>query len=44
MLAVRGRGGTIEQQAAAVLHDVLEDCEHAGRLPDAAIPRDGPAN
>ena len=26
MLTVRERGGTIEQQAAAVLHDVIEDC------------------
>jgi hypothetical protein len=26
MLAVRERGGTIEQQTAAVLHDVIEDC------------------
>jgi hypothetical protein len=26
MLAVREHGGTIEQQAAAVLHDVIEDC------------------
>ena len=27
MLAVRERGGTIEQQAAAVLHGVIEDCD-----------------
>jgi (p)ppGpp synthase/HD superfamily hydrolase len=27
MLAVRERGGSIEQQAAAVMHDVLEDCD-----------------
>ena len=26
MLAVRERGGSIGQQAAAVLHDVIEDC------------------
>ena len=27
MHAVRASGGTIEQQAAAVLHDVIEDCD-----------------
>src|SRR5688500_10666886 len=27
MLAVRERGGSVEQQAAAVLHDVIEDCD-----------------
>jgi (p)ppGpp synthase/HD superfamily hydrolase len=27
MLAVRERGGSIGQQAAAVLHDVIEDCD-----------------
>jgi (p)ppGpp synthase/HD superfamily hydrolase len=27
MLSVRERGGTPHQQAAAVLHDVLEDCD-----------------
>jgi (p)ppGpp synthase/HD superfamily hydrolase len=40
MLAVRERGGTIEQQAAAVLHDVIEDCDLppdclTGRFPAA---------
>lgn len=40
MLAVRERGGTIEQQAAAVLHDVIEDCDVtddflAARFPEA---------
>lgn len=27
MLAVRSHAGSIEQQVAAVLHDVLEDCD-----------------
>jgi (p)ppGpp synthase/HD superfamily hydrolase len=36
---VRERGGTVEQQAAAVLHDVIEDCDAsdaflAERFPD----------
>ncbi|HEX5140113.1 MAG TPA: HD domain-containing protein [Dehalococcoidia bacterium] len=26
MLAVREEGGSLEQQAAALLHDVIEDC------------------
>ena len=39
MLAVREKGGTVEQQAAAVLHDVIEDCDVpddflAARFPD----------
>ena len=40
MLVVREKGGSIEQQAAAVLHDVIEDCDVpddflAARFPDA---------
>jgi hypothetical protein len=40
MLAVRERGGSVEQQAAAVLHDVIEDCDVgddflAARFPEA---------
>ncbi len=38
MLAVRERGGTTEQQAAAVLHDVLEDCDVANGFLESRFP------
>jgi (p)ppGpp synthase/HD superfamily hydrolase len=39
MLAVRERGGSVEQQAAAVLHDVIEDCD----VPDDFLAERFPA-
>jgi (p)ppGpp synthase/HD superfamily hydrolase len=39
MLAVREHGGSIEQQAAAVLHDVIEDCD----VPEHYLTRRFPA-
>jgi hypothetical protein len=40
MLAVRERGGTVEQQAAAVLHDVIEDCDVDDDFLGARFPAD----
>jgi hypothetical protein len=39
MFAVRERGGSIEQQVAAVLHDVIEDCD----VPDDYLVQRFPA-
>ena len=38
MLAVRERGGSVEQQAAAVLHDVIEDCDVSDGFLDSHFP------
>jgi (p)ppGpp synthase/HD superfamily hydrolase len=38
MLAVRKHGGSIEQQAAAVLHDVIEDCGVSDEFLAARFP------
>ena len=39
LLAVRERSGTVAQQAAAVLHDVIEDCD----VPDGFLEERFPA-
>ncbi len=38
MLAVRERGGSVEQQAAAVLHDVIEDCDVTDDFLESRFP------
>jgi len=38
MLSVREQGGTIEQQAAAVLNDVIEDCDVSDDFLSARFP------
>jgi (p)ppGpp synthase/HD superfamily hydrolase len=39
MFAVRERGGSVAQQAAAVLHDVIEDCD----VPDGYLEQRFPS-
>jgi (p)ppGpp synthase/HD superfamily hydrolase len=39
MLAVRERGGTPDQQAAAVLHDVIEDCGVSDEFLEQRFPQ-----
>ena len=40
MFAVREHGGTVAQQAAAVLHDVIEDCDVPDDFLDERFPRE----